>query len=129
MNKEVITDDFFENLAYPHNRLLLHKLHSCGIQNTTHTWISSFLKKRTQTVVVSCEKSAWTEVISGVPLGTVLGLLLFLTYINDLPQNLQSSSAFLLMTVSFTVKSSMTLIPKFSREILIYLVLGNESSK
>ena len=91
MNKEVITDDFFENLAYPHNRLLLHKLHSCGIQNTTHTWISSFLKKRTQTVVVSCEKSAWTEVISGVPLGTVLGLLLFLTYINDLPQNLQSS--------------------------------------
>ena len=74
----------------PHNRLL-NKLDRYGIRNKTHTWISNFLKYRKQRVVIGGEHSTWTQVMSGVPQGTLLGPLLFLTYINDLPNNINSS--------------------------------------
>ena len=74
----------------PHNRLL-NKLDRYGIRNKTHTWISNFLKYRKQRVVIGGEHSTWTQVMSCVPQGTVLGPLLFLTYINDLPNNINSS--------------------------------------
>jgi hypothetical protein len=73
----------------PHNRLL-HKLKSYGITGNTHRWLSNFLTKRTQRVVVNGEHSKWVHVKSGVPQGTVLGPLLFLVYLNDLPDNISS---------------------------------------
>ncbi len=74
----------------PHKRLI-HKLKHYGITGPISSWINSFLTGRTQQVVINGSKSTSTQVISGVPQGTVLGPLLFLLYINDLPDNLSST--------------------------------------
>jgi len=50
----------------PHQRLLI-KLQSYGITGRTHHWISQWLKKRAQRVVVNGVESDYVRVISGVP--------------------------------------------------------------
>ena len=77
----------FDIVAY---KKLLLKLHLYGIRGNTLNWIKNFLDNRTQSVLLNGTNSDNIPVSSGVPPGSILGPMLFLTYINGLPDQVKS---------------------------------------
>lgn len=84
-------DGTTESQRHKRARQLLSKLQHYGITGNLHKWITNFLTQRTMKVVVEGQSSKEAKVESGVPQGTVLGPLLFLCHINDLPEAVNST--------------------------------------
>ena len=79
----------------PHSLLLL-KLNRFGISGSLLSWFNSYLADRYQRVVLDGVHSDWLPITSGVPQDSILGPLLFLVYVNDLPSYINSRSSIVL---------------------------------
>ena len=90
MNKGLITGALFLDLKKAFDTvdydILLQKLYNYGVTGNTLTWFKSYLSDRIQAVNINSTLSDFKNVNIGIPQGSILGPLLFIIYVNSLPE-------------------------------------------
>ena len=81
-----------------HQVLLYKYKHNCILGNLLET-LTDFLKDRKQRVALNGRNSSWANIEAGVPQDSILGPLLLLININDLPDNLSANLKLLLTLI------------------------------
>ena len=93
------------------HKLLLEKLKVYGVKNNSIDWFKSYLVNRHQFVSISGKTSGMALMKHGVPHDSILGLLLFIVFINDLPLHVSSSIDLYDDDTAVTVSVEYDLIP------------------
>ena len=83
--------DFAKAFDTVPTKRLLAEIQSYGIHGNILKWLTSFLTQPRQRVLVNVKSSGWCDVLSGVPKGSVLGLIIFLIFINYMPDKITST--------------------------------------
>ena len=91
LQSDVIYFDISKAFDTVSHSILLNKLWSIGITRVLWTWFKCYLTNRYQRVAINNCFSDLLSVISGVPQGSILGPLLLLVYINDMPEYIHHS--------------------------------------
>jgi len=102
------------------HRILLSKLHHYGISGLALKWIQNYLTNRKQFVHVYGTNSNYHDIKLGIPQGSILGPILFILYINDLPNALKDSSSILFAddtSIFFSHKDIHKLMSTLSNEL------------
>ena len=92
LQSEIVYLDLSKAFDTVSHSLLLHKLTASGVNDSLFQWFTDYLTNRSQKVLIKGTTSLSLPVLSGVPQGSILGPLLFLWSINDLPDELSSST-------------------------------------
>lgn len=114
LNRGIETDIIYLDFAKAFDSVcpakLVTKLQMYGIGDPLLTWFYSYLVGRQQRTVVNGACSTWTDVDSGVPQGSLLGPILFLLFVNDMPNEISNAT-----------------LAMFADDSKCYQVIGKES--